>query len=496
MAWRGALSPFSDRRLATVALMVATGMQAGDATIVNVALNQIEEELGGGLLLTAWVMTSYLCANAVFAPLTGPLRRRYGLRHVFVAAVALFVVASLGCALSPSAAVLIGFRIVQGAAGGLLHPMTQAMLLDLYPREQHGRMLGIWGAATMLGPILGPVLGGIATDLASWRLAFTINVPLGILALYGTWGLLRRPEAFEKVPIDGLGLVLLIIGIGSLQLFLTREIGHSRFDSPELIAEIVIAAIAVIWTVLRTRNSGTVILRLDMLADRNFAAAAFYNFMTSALLFTALVFIPALAEGPLGYPATIAGATIVPRAALMMLIMVLAGRIIGRIDYRVLLSAGWILMAIGLLLLSRTAPPNEFVWMIAGSTVQAIGAGTLFTPLSSAAFSTLEPDRRTDAAGLYSLLRQLGCACGVALMSAVLRGRVNADTAAILGGGGGQLTIQEAAAVSLGAYDYCFEVMGFVAVIAAPGVLVFRGGAVSAPATKLSADPLEAGEDE
>jgi DHA2 family multidrug resistance protein len=233
-----------------------------------------------------------------------------------------------------------------------------------------------------------------------------------------------------------------------------------------------------------------------MLADRNFAAAAFYNFMTSALLFTALVFIPALAEGPLGYPATIAGATIVPRAALMMLIMVLAGRIIGRIDYRVLLSAGWILMAIGLLLLSRTAPPNEFVWMIAGSTVQAIGAGTLFTPLSSAAFSTLEPDRRTDAAGLYSLLRQLGCACGVALMSAVLRGRVNADTAAILGGGGGQLTIQEAAAVSLGAYDYCFEVMGFVAVIAAPGVLVFRGGAVSAPATKLSADPLEAGEDE
>ena len=462
----------SDRRLGTIALMIATGMQAADATIVNVALPQLERDLGGGVVLGAWVMTSYLCATAVLAPLTGWLRRRYGARHLFVAAIAVFVIASLGCALAPSLPALILLRIVQGAAGGVIHPMTQAILLDLYPQERHGRMLGIWGATTMVGPIVGPLFGGMITDLASWRWAFAISLPLGILALGGMWRILPRAEATDRQPVDATGIFLLVTGIAAMQLALQRGVGLSWFHSPELIAEAAIAVFAVTGMLLRSRHSGSTIVRTDVLRDLGFAAAAFFNFMTSALLFTSLVLIPAMAEGPLGYPATLAGATIVPRAVLMMLMMLMVGQLIGRIDIRVLLSVGWGLMAGGLAILSYIQPPNELGWLIAGSTIQAIGAGMMFTPLSTYAFATLPVEMRTDAAGLYSLLRQLGCASGVALMSAVLQAKISTHLAGLTGAAAPSARL--VAGATLEAYADCFRVMAIAAVVVAPGVLLFR----------------------
>jgi DHA2 family multidrug resistance protein len=176
----------SGRRLATCGLMIATAMQAADALIANVALPQLQSDLGGGIELGAWVMTSYLCATAVFAPLTGWLRRRYGPRQLFHGAIGVFIAASLLCAAAPSGAAIILFRILQGAGGGIILPLAQAILLDLYPKERHGRMLAIWGAALMVGPILGPPIGGIITDLASWRWVFAINLPIGLLAIWAT----------------------------------------------------------------------------------------------------------------------------------------------------------------------------------------------------------------------------------------------------------------------------------------------------------------------
>jgi MFS transporter, DHA2 family, multidrug resistance protein len=467
----------AERRFATVALMIATAMQAGDATIVNVALPQLERDLGGGVSLGAWVMTSYLCATAVLAPLTGWLRRRWGAQQLFAGAVGLFVVASLACALAASPGAIILFRIIQGAAGGIIHPMAQAILLDLYPKGRHGRMLGIWGAAAMAGPIMGPALGGIITDLASWRWAFAINLPLGLLALWGTWRVLPRAQTSGEGPIDALGLVLMIAGIGALQLGLERSVGRSWLQSPELVAEAAIAVAAVIGLGLRARWGSLTIIRPDVLKDVNFAAAAFYNFMTSALLFTAIVFIPALGEGPLGYHATLAGLTIVPRAVLMMLMMLLAGRMIGKVDYRILLASGWLMLTSGLVILAAIRPPHELALIILGSTIQAIGAGMLLTPLSTLAFLTLAPDRRTDAAGLYSLLRQLGCAFGVALMTVVLRMQLDAhlgDLPATTGGPGGLLPDQAAAMAGLQAYRDCFAMMALAALIAVPGIFLFR----------------------
>jgi DHA2 family multidrug resistance protein len=463
-----------ERLFATWSLMIATAMQAADAVIVNVALPKLAHDLGGGVELGAWVMTSYLCAAAVVAPLTGWVRRRFGARHIFPAAVGVFIIASLLCAFAQNETSIILFRILQGAGGGLIHPLTQAMLLDLYPKERHGRILAIWGAALMLGPIFGPALGGIITDLASWRWAFIINLPLGLLVIRGVRGALPQAESTEPVPLDAIGMLLLVAGIGFLQLGLERSVGQSWLNSPELLGEGAIVVVAFTALALRAQRSGFTVFQPEVFKDINFAAAAFYNFMTSALLFTTLVFVPLMGEGPLGYDATAAGFTIVPRGILMMLMILLMGRLIGRVDYRILLMTGVMFTAAGLATVSAVRPDSAAIWLVGGSTIQAVGAGMLFTPLSTIGFSTLAPERRTDASGLYSLLRQLGSASGVALMTAVLRVRLDAH---LSGFAGAAIPAPRLNAASLEAYADCFRMMAIAALVVSPGVLLFRPGA-------------------
>ena len=475
----------SARLLATAGLMIATAMQAADVSIANVALPRIAQDLGGGIELGAWVMTSYLCAAAVAAPFTAWLRRRHGARTLFPGVVLAFMAASALCALAPSSAALIGFRIAQGAAAGLILPLAQAVLLDISPPERHARMLGIWGAALMLGPVLGPVVGGLLTDLWSWRGVFAVNLPLGLLVVMLLRRLQYREATADDQPIDAVGALMLMIGIGALQLSLERGVGASWLASPELLAELAITIGAFTAMILRARNSGFTVFRPDILKDINFAAAAAYNFLTSAMLFVAVVFIPALSEGPLGYTATVAGLTIVPRAVVMMAVMLCIGPLIDKVNYRILLSAGWLLMAAGLFMLSVLPRGNELWWLVAGSTIQSVGAGMLFTPYSALAYSTLPIELRTDAAGLYSLLRQLGFASGVALMSSVLR-QITAANVTRLSAAGGVAAAQAANIAAFDAYCRCFRMMAVACLILLPGVFLFRvarlGGKAKAPA--------------
>jgi DHA2 family multidrug resistance protein len=462
--------------------MIATAMQAADATIVNVALPQLAGELGGGLELGAWVMTSYLCAAAIVAPLTGWLRRRFGPRMLYHGAVGIFVLASLLCALAPSAAAIIVFRIVQGAGGGVIPALAQAVLHDLHPRERHGRVLGIWGAAAMLGPVLGPALGGAVTDLASWRWVFIVNIPLGLLATWRMRRLLPSATTGEEAGFDVVGLLLLITAVGALQLSLQRGVGQSWLGSPELLGEISIAIVAFAVIAVRLRQTGFGILRLDVFRDWNFAAAAFLNFTTSGLVFTAIVFLPTLAQGPLGYPPTVAGLTIVPRGILMMLTVLALGQVIARIDYRIALAAGSGVMAIGLWLLTGVDSTADLLWIVAGSAVQSVGAGMILMPLSTYAFATLPVEMRTDAAGLYSLLRQIGCASSLALMSVILQARIASRLAP---GGTVPLPLNDA---MLAAYDDCFTIMAFGAVAIIPAILLFRAGGAQPAAGTMPAD--------
>jgi DHA2 family multidrug resistance protein len=475
-----------DRMIATGGLMIATAMQAADALIVNVALPKLEVDLGGGPELGAWIITAYLCATAVVAPLTGWLRRRYGAAHLFPFAIGGFVVASLLCALSPSAGALIAARALQGACGGVVHPLSQAILLDIHPKERHGRMLALWGAALMTGPIFGPVIGGIITDFASWRWVFAINLPLGLLAV---WCLRRVRGGLNKTQdavIDVFGIFLLMLGVGAMQLCLGRGIGRPWLQSPEILAEAAIAILAFSLLAVRARYTSFAVVQTAVFRDINFATATFFNFMLSALLFVAVLFVPLFGQGPLGFSAAAAGALIMPRAILMMVMMLLISSLISSIDLRILLATGWVLMALGLGILSWLRPEQGIFWIIIGSSVQAIGAGMLYAPLSTLAFCTLSPELRTDATGVFSLLRQVGYASGVALMTALLEIRIASGLTVVASHGTPVPKLLPATLVNLAtvrAYDDCFRMMAIAALVIIPGIFLFRVGGVQ-PAVK------------
>jgi DHA2 family multidrug resistance protein len=455
--------------------MVATAMQAFDATIANVALPQLEQSFGGGIDLGSWVMTSYLCASAIMATLTGWLRRRFGARQLFAGSIGLFVLASVLCSIAPSTVALIQFRLIQGTAAGIILPLAQAILLDIYPKQNHGRMLAIWGAMVMVGPILGPVLGGVITDLASWRWIFILNIPLGFVAILGVGQVPAIIEPIETAHIDSIGITLLVVGIGSLQMALERSIGHAWL-SAEILVEAVIGISALAAITIRSLRRQFTLFKFEVFGNVNFATAVFYNFVVGALLFTTIVFVPALSEGPLGYGATQSGLALSPRGLGTMAMMLAVGYLIDKIDHRVLLAAGLLITAGALVLISRAPAHGGEVWLALASAIQGIGVGLLFTPLSTLAFSTLATELRTDAAGVYSLLRQLGSATGVAVMSALLQAKIQTNIVDIINQTaiGAELPSRALVSATLAAYTGCFQTMAITAVIMLPGVLLFR----------------------
>jgi MFS transporter, DHA2 family, multidrug resistance protein len=456
--------------------MIATAMQAFDSTIANVALPQLEQNLGGGIDLGSWVMTSYLCAAAVMATLTGWFRRRYGARQPLAAAIAVFVVASLLCSGAPSQVMLILFRLAQGASAGIIQPLAQAILLDIYPKRSHGRILAIWGATVMAGPILGPVLGGVITDMASWRWIFVLNLPLGIIAILGLGQVPAGNEPNSPSQIDNLGIFLLVAGVGSLELALERSIGGPWPPSTEVIVEATVAVLALSAIAIRCIRSRFSLFSFEVFRDVNFATSVFFNFMVGALVFTTIVFLPALSEGPLGHDATWAGLTISPRGVATMATMLAVGYLIDKIDHRALLVIGMVITAAAFELISRMPPQGGEIWLAVASAIQGVGVGLLFTPLSTLAYSSLGAELRTDAAGIYSLLRQLGCATGVAAMTAFLQAKIQANFAEMTNHGVSPdpMPSHLLDAATFGAYAACFRTLAIVTTVIIPLIFLFR----------------------
>jgi DHA2 family multidrug resistance protein len=413
------ISPF-ERAMITASIMLATVIQVVDMTIVNVALPHMQGAMSANQDQISWVLTSYIVAAAIATPLTGVLASRFGRKRLMIFSIIGFTVASMLCGSAHSLGEIVAYRLIQGAAGAALVPLSQAVLLDIYPKEKHGAAMALWGMGVMIGPILGPTLGGYLTELYSWRWAFYINLPVGILAVIGAALFLRETALDRSRRFDYFGFVLLSLAIGALQFALDRGQQLDWLSSPVIITCFVLAGLAAYMFVVHICTADKPFIEPALFRDRNFATGLFLMVTLGIMLFSSLALMPPFLQNLLGYPVITAGLVIAPRGVGTMFAMLLVGRLIGRVDPRWLLLAGFTLVAISLELMSRWSLDVGMGPMVYTGVIQGLGIGFLFVPLSTIAFSTLAPRFRNEGTAMFSLIRNIGSSIGISLVVTVL----------------------------------------------------------------------------
>ena len=411
--------PSGQRIVVTIAVMLAVLLQVLDTTIANVALPHMQASLGATQDTINWVLTSYIVASAIALPIAGWAADRVGRKRLMVISVLGFTVASVLCAVATSLTEMVVFRAAQGVSGAFLVPLAQATLFDINPREKHGQAMALFGGGIMIGPILGPVLGGWLTDSFDWRWVFLVNLPVGALA---TVMLLRYlpHTGTERRKFDVFGFVLLAIAVGSLQLVLDRGQQEDWFESWEIIVETGVSIAAFWMFVVHTLFGREPLFERSMFADRNFATALVFMVVTGVLLLAGLALLPPLLQNLYGYSVLQSGFLTAPRGIGTLISMLLAGRLTGRMDARLLVGIGVVLMGVSLWMMTGFAleqPSGPVIW---SGVVQGLGLGLIFVPLQSLAFETLAPRLRTTAASLLSLARNVGGSIGISVVSSQL----------------------------------------------------------------------------
>jgi DHA2 family multidrug resistance protein len=406
----------AERTLITVALAAATFMQALDSSIANVAIPTISGDLGVSATQGTWVITSFSVSNAISVPLTGWLARRIGEVKLFVIAVVLFTLASLGCGLANNIGMLIAFRVLQGAVAGPMTPMSQTLLLAIYPPEKKGLALALWSMTTLLAPICGPIFGGWITDNLSWPWIFFINLPIGLMCAYVCWNRLRSRETKTvKQRIDGVGLALLVLGIGCLQVMLDQGRELDWFNSPEIIALTVIAVVALVALIIWELTEEHPIIDLHLFADRNFTIGTVVGGIAFMAYFGIVVILPLWLQTQMGYTATWAGLVMAPTGVLAIFLMPLIGRNLHRLDVRKIASLSFLLFAICSFWRANFNTDVNLAYILGPQWLQGIGTACLFVPLTGLVLSGMRPDQIASAAGLSSFIRILASSFGTSL---------------------------------------------------------------------------------
>ncbi|VTU26895.1 Multidrug resistance protein B [Variovorax sp. SRS16] len=426
------------RGMITISIMLATIMQALDTTIANVALPHMQGSLQASQDQITWVLTSYIVAAAIALPLTGWLCGQWGRRKVFLISVIGFTVASALCGLATSLLGIVAARLLQGIFGASLVPLSQAVLLDINPREKVGQAMAIWGAGIMVGPILGPMLGGWLTENFDWRWVFFINLPVGLIAL---WGIGRYlPESRPKGErLDIFGFVTLSLAIGMLQLFLDRGEQLDWFDSWEIKLEAVAALIAFAFFVIHTWTvEGVSFFDRDLLKDRNFVTGLLFAFIVGMILYATMALLPNFLQGLMGYPVVYTGLVTAPRGVGTMIAMIAVGRLVQRVDVRAIMAIGFGLTAFSLWQMTGMTLQMDSTLIITSGFIQGLGIGFTFVPLSTATFATLAPRLRHQGTPVFSLLRNIGSSVGISIVQALLTegsSRAHAEIAATVAPG-------------------------------------------------------------
>ncbi len=404
------------RAAVTGCVMLATIMQALDTTIANVAVPYMQASLNASLDQVNWVLTSYIVAAAIMTPPTGWLARRFGRKELFIVAVSGFTVASILCGMAQSLEQMVAFRLLQGMFGAPLVPLSQAVLLDIYPRERHGEAMAIWGIGVMVGPILGPTLGGWLTENYHWRWVFYINLPIGILTLLGLFAFLDRPARDRRLRMDWMGFGLLSLAVGTFQLMLDRGQHLDWFTSAEVVIEAIIAGLALYLFLAHVLTAERPFIDLAIFRDRNFSAGVVLICITAFILFGSLALLTPFMQLLLGYPVMTAGWVLAPRGMGTMLAMFLVGRLIGRIDPRFLMALGYTLLALTLDDMAGFTLEVPFDRFVLSGFIQGMGFGFCFVPISTISFSTLAPEHRPQGTSLFSLMRNVGGSVGISIV--------------------------------------------------------------------------------
>ncbi|MBI1216383.1 MAG: DHA2 family efflux MFS transporter permease subunit [Alphaproteobacteria bacterium] len=407
--------------LVTVSIMLATIMQALDTTIANVALPHMQGSLAATQDQIAWVLTSYIVAAAIMTAPAGILAAKFGRKEVFITSIIGFTITSMLCGIAATLPEMVVFRLLQGVFGAALVPLSQAVLLDINPPDRHGQAMAMWGVGVMLGPILGPTLGGWLTESYNWRWVFFINLPVGIVAMAGMWLFLPASEPDKTRRFDVFGFSLLAIAIGGLQMMLDRGETQDWFSSPEIIAECVVALTALYLFIVHVLTSEKrPFLEPEMFRDRNYVLCLMFMFVVGMLILTTMALLPPYLQNLMGFPVITTGLVLAPRGIGTMAAMMIVGRLIGKVDVRLLIAFGLSMTALSLYEMSLFNL-NVGTWLLTKTgLIQGFGMGFIFVPLSTVAYATLHPRFRNDATAVFSLVRNIGSSIGISLMVAMV----------------------------------------------------------------------------
>jgi DHA2 family multidrug resistance protein len=404
----------------TICVILATLMQALDTTIANVALPYMQGSVSASQDEIAWVLTSYIVAAAIMTPPTGYLTSRFGLKRLFLVSIAGFTVSSVLCGMAQSLVQIVLFRILQGLFGAALVPLSQTVLMNINSKERQGSAIALWGVAVMAGPVLGPVLGGWLTQAFSWRYVFYINVPVGILAFLGMMTFLSDTARNATAKLDWFGFGTLSLAIAAMQVLLDRGQELDWFGSGEIVAEAIIAAAAFYLFLVHTFTARDPFVRLSLFRDPNFTAGVLFIAIVGLTYYASLALQPPYLQNLMNYPIVSAGLVLGPRGVGTMGSMLIVGRLIGRVDTRLLLALGLGLTAWSFYVMTGWTPDVSQTTIVVVGIVQGVGLGFIFVPLSVVTLSTLPPERRAEGAGLYSLSRNIGSSIGISVVNSLL----------------------------------------------------------------------------
>jgi len=417
--WKPAANPW----LIAAGVMLATFMEVLDTSVANVSLTHIAGNLSASTDEATWVLTSYLVSNAVILPASSWLSRRFGRRRFLITCITIFTLASVLCGLATSLGFLILARIIQGAGGGALQPVSQAVMLETFPPAKRGAAMSVYTLGVVVAPILGPTLGGWLTDNYSWRWVFYINIPVGIAAIFMCLRFLEDPPYLKNAKagkIDFFGFGFLALWIGCLQVLLDKGQDDDWFSSNFICWLAVLAVIGFIVFLVRELTTPNPIVNLRVLKDRNLATGVLLNFSVGAVLYSTTAALPQFLQLLLGYPSLQAGLVMSPRGIGAIIGSIVAGRILSKVDGRLWMAQGAAALGLTMFLLgglNLNISPENVIWPI---VISGFAIASIFVPMTTFSVATLKRENMGDAAGLTSLVRNLGGSVGISLVTALV----------------------------------------------------------------------------